>query len=88
MNKDRRKELSRIVGMIEGLSGTISEAISALESARDEEQEYFDAMPESFQGGEKGEQAQASIDNMGEAISALEEIDLDAIIGSIEAAQE
>lgn len=88
MNKDRRKELARIVALIERLRETIDEARDALDSVKSEEQEYFDAMPESFQSGDKGSAAQAAIDAMDNAYSDLEYLDLDAIIGQLETAQE
>jgi len=43
MNKDRRTEINKAIGMLQ-------EALSILETARDEEQEYYDNMPESLQG--------------------------------------
>lgn len=58
MNQERRKQ--------------IEEAKSILESARDDEQEYFDNMPDSLKDGEKGEKAQTAIDALDEAISACE----------------
>ena len=46
-----------------------------LETLRDDEQEYYDNMPESLQGGDKGQQAQEATDNIDHAISSLEEAD-------------
>ena len=68
MNKQRRKEIARAAAMIE-------EAKSILETCRDEEQDYYDNMPESFQNGEKGSVAQEAIDALEEAVSQLEEIE-------------
>jgi hypothetical protein len=45
MNKDRRTEINKAIGMLQ-------EALSILETARDEEQEYYDNTPESLQGSE------------------------------------
>jgi hypothetical protein len=67
MNKERRKVIARATVMID-------EAKGILESCRDEEQEYYDNMPESFQNGEKGSTAQEAIDALEEAVSSLEEI--------------
>ena len=67
MNKQRRKEIARAVAMIE-------EAKSILETCRDEEQDYFDNMPESFQDGQKGEDAQTAIDALDEAISQIDDV--------------
>lgn len=65
MNKQRRETISKAIGLLE-------EAKSFLETARDEEQEYFDNMPESLQGSERGEQAEAAISCLEDAISEIE----------------
>ncbi|OHV24925.1 hypothetical protein EOS93_25295 [Rhizobium sp. RMa-01] len=68
MNKERRKEIARAAAMIE-------EAKSILETCRDEEQDYYyDNMPESFQNGDKGDVAQVAIDGLDEVISSLEDV--------------
>ena len=48
MNKIRRKEIRRAIELME-------EAYEILEAVRDEEQEAFDNLPESFQQSERGE---------------------------------
>lgn len=65
MNNDRRKSLAKIIDAIEV-------AKADLESIRDEESDYYDNMPESFQQGEKGEAAQANLAQLDEAIESLE----------------
>lgn len=72
MNKARRKEIARAVALLE-------EAKTVLETAESDERDYFDAMPESFQQGDKGTAAEAaadalqeSVDAIGEAVEALE----------------
>lgn len=72
MNAQRRKKLDEINGML-------AEARAELETVRDEEQEYFDNMPESFQNGERGQKAQEAIDAMETVIGALENIELSDI---------
>ncbi|MFJ6324059.1 MULTISPECIES: hypothetical protein [unclassified Rhizobium] len=67
MNKERRKEIARAIAMIE-------EAKSILETCRDEEQDYYDNMPESFQDGQKGEDAQTAIDALDEGVSSLDDV--------------
>ena len=59
MNKQRRAD--------------IEQAKSLLEGARDEEQEYYDNMPENLQASDKGEAAENAVSNLDEAISAIEE---------------
>lgn len=71
MNNSRRKELSSLHEQLDFIKAEV-------ERIRDEEQEYFDNMPESFQYGEKGEKAEAAIENLDNALSSLEEV-LDAI---------
>lgn len=72
MNNARRKRIQEIIAQMDGIS-------AAIEEIKDEEQAYFDNMPESFQNGDKGSKSQ-------EAIDALEEIDIDNIISSLETA--
>ncbi|USM11496.1 hypothetical protein vBCbaSRXM_51 [Citromicrobium phage vB_CbaS-RXM] len=80
MNKQRRKEIERIIA---DLTTTIAQAVDQaktdIEMVRDEEQDSYDNMPESFQEGEKGERAQVAIDALESAVSELEEIE-----GSVE----
>jgi hypothetical protein len=66
MNKARRKAL-------EDLSSQLGGILAELEALRDEEQEYFDNMPESLQGGDKGSDAEQAIDSMSSALDSLEE---------------
>ena len=68
MNNARRKEIARATELL-------AAAREILEACRDEEQEYFDNMPEAFQNGEKGEAAQAAIDLLEEAVAQLDEIE-------------
>jgi uncharacterized coiled-coil DUF342 family protein len=56
---------------------TAEEFKTRAEEIRDEEQEYYDNMPESFQNGEKGENAQAVVTELDSAIDALELVDVD-----------
>ena len=48
MNNTRRKQIEKLTAQIEEIKETI-------ESLRDEEQDAFDNLPESLQGGERGE---------------------------------
>lgn len=65
MNTERRKA-------IEGVKSTLDQAKGDIENLQQEEQEYFDNMPESLQGGEKGEKAQAAADALQEAMDNIE----------------
>ena len=66
MNKQRRKELQRILDIVQ-------EAIEGLEPLRDEEIEYRDNIPENMQSSEIYEKANDAVDALDEAISCLEE---------------
>lgn len=88
MNRNRRKELADIATRIEEAKSILDELTTGLETTRDDEQDYYDNMPENFQSGEQGERAQAAIEAMTEAASTLETF-LDEEIGDkIEEAQE
>lgn len=72
MNRERRKAIDAVFDQLEELKGEI-------ERIREEEEEYFENMPESIQYGEKGELAEASIEELdnaynsiGDAMQALE----------------
>lgn len=66
MNKARREAIQAAIAKIK-------EGQSELESIRDEEQEYYDTMPENFQSGEKGQAAQEAIELLETAVSYAEE---------------
>ena len=96
MNQQRRKAIEELVKRVTALQDELSlvAQVSRLEDAKTdaqdiqgEEQEYLDNMPESFQGGEKGEAAQAVVDYLEEAGDALQEI-FDAIETITDKAQE
>lgn len=72
MNKDRRKTLSRLSDELSALRGKIEDLRNELEACKDKEQDYFDNMPESLQGGDKGQTAEASVDAMDNAMSSLD----------------
>lgn len=65
MNVQRRKRIAKAVELL-------TEAHSILEEVRDEEQDYYDNMPESFQSGEKGDKAQEFADKLSEAADSVE----------------
>lgn len=66
MNKTRRRE-------IDSVTGGLTELIEHLEAIRDDEQEYFDNMPESLQGSARGEAAEDAISNLEDAIRSAED---------------
>lgn len=54
--------------------GKLEDALSDVESARDEEQEYYDNMPEPFQSSERGDNAQSAVDALERAADDLTEL--------------
>lgn len=76
MNQERRKRL-------EEAAAKLAEAREIIEAVRDEEQDAFDNMPESLQGGERGEK-------MEHAASLLDDLagDLETSIETLNEAAE
>ena len=67
MNKIRRNQLEEIANKLERLQ-------SELYLLKDEEEEYYENMPESIQGGEKGDRAYEVIDILEEAGCSFDEL--------------
>ena len=66
MNNPRRKAIDFIAEQIENLK-------AGVEQIRDDEQDYYNNMPEGIQNGEKGDAAQSAIDELDSAMSCLED---------------
>ena len=66
MNKARRAQLEALLPQLEDVK-------DALELLREEEQDYFDNMPEGLQSSERGEAAENAVSAMDEAIGSLDE---------------
>lgn len=77
MNDARRKEIARAQALV-------AEARSILTVCQDEEQDYYDNMPESLQSGDKGQAAEQAAASLEEAGSNLESAlaDIETAIGS------
>lgn len=90
MNDTRRKAIRALMEQLNELRSQATELTEELSTIADEEQEYYDAMPENMQGGEKGEKAQASADALSNAKDALEgfESTFDEIDGELNTAIE
>ncbi len=87
MNKTRRAAIDAAIATLETLRGQIEDTANAVETIRDEEQEYFDVMPEGLQYGDKGQNAEAAISALDDALSPLQDFDIDSIIASLEQAK-
>lgn len=75
MNKAREKALFKA---ITALQEALSAGESDFETIRDEEQEYFDNMPESLQDSERGERANSFIEALEEVLNSISDLN-DAI---------
>lgn len=64
MNRERRKELSRAIHLIE-------QAAEIVEVVRDAEQEAFDNLPESFQNAERGQDIELWIDELDQFLDEI-----------------
>lgn len=102
MNNDRRKSLNALWKQIEAFKDTdlpklaeimsrAEELKSAIETIRDEEQEYYDNMPAGPQSGEKGEAASNVISELDEALTGFEwvitvddDVDLDTVLEHVD----
>ena len=76
MNNNRRKAINRLIEQLEEIQ-------SSIEDIKDEEEEYYNSMPESLQDGEKGDRAQSAIDNLDDATNSIGEV-LDSLAAAAE----
>ena len=67
MNKQRRKELGKLIDQLE-------EVKSKIETIKDEEESAYDNMPESLQDGDSGQRMQDAIDALDYAIGGFDDI--------------
>ena len=67
MNNDRRARIQALINKLEDIKEDI-------DFIKDEEQEYYDNMPESIQAGERGDKAQEAIDNLESTLDYLNDV--------------
>lgn len=79
MNNKRRKQIDKAMSDLESIRNVytafraaVDDLQEAIESVQSDEREYFDNMPESLQGGDKGQAAEAACDKLQEAIDELD----------------
>ena len=79
MNKKRRAKIYSIVSRIEYAKKDVENSREELQRIKNdleiilrEEEDYFDNMPENLQGSMRGEDAEAAIDYMTDALDSLE----------------
>ena len=75
MNKTRRKELSEVVRALSAVKDKddLYSIINELDSIKDDEQDYYDNIPENLQYSQRAEDSEQAIDNMDEALDLLNE---------------
>ncbi|AUX83203.1 hypothetical protein PBI_BALSA_52 [Microbacterium phage Balsa] len=88
MNAGRRKEIEAIIGKLADLEALKTEIQEAIEQVRDEEQEYYDNMPEGLQQSDRGYKAEEAASQLDEAASMLDDLDIDSLRGNLETAAE
>lgn len=90
MNNDRRKQIAELRERAERIREDLESIKESVECIRDDEQEYFDNMPESLQGGEKGDRATAAVDELDNAIACFDEAcdQLESVVSHFESASE
>jgi uncharacterized coiled-coil DUF342 family protein len=64
---------SKIRKRLEAIETALSEFKDELETIKDEEQEKYDNMPESFQDADKGQAMMNAIDELDYAVSSLDD---------------
>lgn len=67
MNKVRREKIRKINVMIEA-------ALEELRTVLDEEQDYYDNIPENLLGSERAEASEEAIDIISDSIDSIEEV--------------
>jgi uncharacterized coiled-coil DUF342 family protein len=76
MNKQRRTEIANVIKELQAVplddsKNKLEDLKGSIEDLRDQEQEYFDNMPESLHGSEKGQAAEAAVTSMEEMIEKI-----------------
>jgi ATP-dependent protease HslVU (ClpYQ) peptidase subunit len=73
MNQERRKQITAARHLVLEAFALFDRARNQLETIRDDEQAYRDAMPDSIGDSAKGWRADEVIENLDDAISQIEE---------------
>ena len=78
MNNARRKQLKDLANRISIMNDIqdtshLQEYYSILEDIKNDEEEYFDNMPENLQGSMRGMDSEEAISNMDDALEVLEQ---------------
>ena len=76
MNKARRKELSDVIRGLNRMQDAddLYAWINTLDNIRDDEQSYYDNIPENLQYSQRAEDSESAIENLEEALDLLNEL--------------
>ena len=76
MNKARRKELSNIIRALNTMidKDDLYIVINDLENIKDDEQDYYDNIPENLQYSQRAEESEEAISNLEDALDLLNEV--------------
>ena len=88
MNKQRRAEIASAIQLLNRADELLKQAADLIETAKDDERDYYDNMPESLQSGEKGEAASAAADLLDAAFDDLLAFEVEAIVAQLEEASQ
>jgi hypothetical protein len=86
MNKERRAAIAKIIEAVKELDGLRSDISAMIDDVMGEEQNAFDALPESFQEGERGQAMQEALDGLQQALEAVDGWDAEDVTCCLESA--
>lgn len=86
MNNARRKAINEQLTALNAILASFNDIKEAIETLRDEEQESYDAMPESLQSSDRGQTSEAAKDALDEAFNIMDGCDLDEVVSKLEEA--
>lgn len=75
MNKERRKQIKKVIAKLDEIQSLLEEVRSEIESIKDAEEEYRDNIPENMQSGERYERAEAACESLEEALSGFDNLE-------------
>lgn len=76
MNKTRRKELSDVIKELNVIQDRddLYSCINTLDSIKDDEQDYYDNIPENLQYSQRAEDSEQAIEYMEDALDLLNDV--------------
>ncbi|NIJ15629.1 hypothetical protein [Sphingobium vermicomposti] len=88
MNRDRRKEIQRVIAQLQDLAMQISAVSERIDMIKSDEEEYRDGIPENMQSSDRYYKAEAAADALTSAYDDLESFDVESVISSLQGAME